>query len=466
MKRYNLRRSLFTYCVFICTVLILCSALTFILFRNSCYDQRSLKDIKSAKVNVNEALNYVEIHFDDLKEPSAKASLIQILEKNNIAAALLSLDGRVLFSSDNSSFNLSNEPINLKYVNIEDKEFFNYISPIVADNKIIANCIFSIPQSSLFSKPSYSVFIPLAAGLLISFITIIYIFTSVKKHILIPVKQLNSFSSSISKGILNNKFTFNTASEITDLFSSFQLMQDELKYSLEKQLNMEKEHKEAIACISHDLRTPLSSIKAYAGAIKDGFAQNKSDLIDFSNIIENKADSMSKLIDDFFEHSKAELGRLVINKHVLYSKEIIQSIYESHSFEFKKHGLSFILDENIPDVLLNADPLRLEQVLFNLFENARKYTPAGGTIKFGAYVENAFIKFYVKDSGIGISDFDLPNIFEKFFRGNTQHINGSTEGTGLGLAICKHIVESHGGEIFAESKVNNGSVFYFTIPKA
>ncbi|MDP4089840.1 MAG: HAMP domain-containing sensor histidine kinase [Bacillota bacterium] len=469
MKKINIGKSLLRNCLMILLLLILTSAISIMFILYTGRQSNTYSSLKTVKVNVNEALSFMEDNFDSIGDPSVKIGLSDILKKDNLEAVLLDVEGRILFSSSGSIAAASDETVNIKYVNLEDSYHFNCSSPVLVNNKVVGNSIFSLPRDMVSDNSGtipFYMFLPLIAGIASVLFMILHLYLFTVRNLLVPVKELNHFASSVSKGNFTSRLTFETDSEVTEVFSALQLMQEELKYSLQRQMDMEKERREFIACISHDLRTPLSSIKAYAGAIKDGFAKSAGDLTIFSGIIDSKADSISKLIDDFFEQSKAELGQLKINKRPIYSKELILKVYEAHKFEFMKRGQSFILMDNLPEALIDADPLRLEQVLFNLLLNAGKYTPEGGTVQLGVFSEASMVKFFVKDNGIGISSFDMPYIFEKFFRGEKSNSPEYIDGSGLGLAICKYIVKAHNGQIYAESSSGSGSTFYFTIPKA
>ena len=144
--------------------------------------------------------------------------------------------------------------------------------------------------------------------------------------------------------------------------------------------------------------------------------------------------------------------------------KLIGSAVDRLRLQAERNGLTLKVDppsDALPDIM--ADPARLEQVIVNLIHNAIKFTPAGGEIKVSAWPEGESVVFSIKDTGIGISEFDLPRIFERFFKADRARAGG---GTGLGLAIAKHMVEAHAGRIWAESQEGRGSTFYFSIPQS
>jgi two-component system phosphate regulon sensor histidine kinase PhoR len=143
--------------------------------------------------------------------------------------------------------------------------------------------------------------------------------------------------------------------------------------------------------------------------------------------------------------------------------EIVAGGYDRLNLQAQRAGLMISMECNDDLPLVLADPGRMQQVMVNLLHNSVKFTPAGGQITVGAYLQDEQVVFFVRDTGIGIAPADLPRIFERFYKADRAR---SGSGTGLGLAIARHQVESHGGKIWVESEINHGSTFFFTIPKA
>ena len=447
----------------IIAIFMLGAMISFLLVFNDYQENSKRPDYKKAKVNVNEALSYIESNFKEINNPRNITELNNILQKNKLQVQVLDFNGETIYNSINTS--KSQGKINLKYINLESKNTINYISPIVINEKLVGNAIFSIAKETSSDNNLFFYFIPLILGVLIAILLLFKMNLFIRKYVLSPIQDLNIFTDNISKGKYMNKLNYEIDSEITRLCSGFELMQGELQYSIKQQNKFEKERKELIVCISHDMRTPLASIKAYIEAIKDGFAKDTVTLNNYIQIIDNKADNILKLVNDFFEHSKAELGELRINKAPQYSGEFFMKIIEDYRIEFHNKGINLVIDTGLPEVLINIDVLRMEQVIFNLLQNAMKYTSSGGSVHFGVHLEKEFLKLYIKDTGRGIPSMDLPYIFDKFYRGEKEELTEYQDGTGLGLYVCKYIVEAHGGEISAESKLQQGTTIYFTIPK-
>ncbi len=214
-----------------------------------------------------------------------------------------------------------------------------------------------------------------------------------------------------------------------------------------------------VANVSHELRTPVTVIKGYAETLLDGAIDDTPEHgRHFVSIIAGHAERLSSLINDILALSRLESKGASLNLHPLELCNVFNraaSMLEEHA-----RGKGIRLEVNCPETLprVMADQGQLEQVLFNLLDNAMKYTPPGGTVTLSSNLEDQVVAVMVRDTGIGIPQKDLPRIFERFYRVDEAR-SREQGGTGLGLAIVKHIVQLHGGEISVESEVGKGSCF-------
>ncbi|MGB9674044.1 MAG: ATP-binding protein [Anaerolineales bacterium] len=233
--------------------------------------------------------------------------------------------------------------------------------------------------------------------------------------------------------------------------------------NLTRQRYLETVRRDFISNISHELRTPLASLKALTETLQEGALEDPPAARKFLIQIENEVDSLSHMVSELLELSRIESGQVPLRLRPASPHEILEKVVERLGLQAERAGIQVITECSpfIPDVL--ADPQRLEQVLGNLFHNAIKFTPRGGKITLSARSEGDKVLFSVKDTGIGIPAEDIPRIFERFYKTDRARASG---GTGLGLAIAKHVVEAHGGIIWAESIERQGSTFYFLIPQA
>ena len=210
-----------------------------------------------------------------------------------------------------------------------------------------------------------------------------------------------------------------------------------------------------LANMSHEIRTPLNAIVGFSRLMT--IADNAEDEKLYSDIINQNSEILLQLINDILDLAKIEAGTLEYIRYPMDLGELCRNVYEMHKDRVQT-GVVLILDNKDTGLIINEDQNRIMQVVTNLITNAIKFT-FKGEIRFGFEVRKEYIDFYVKDTGMGISEEKIKMIFERFVKLNTF-----VQGTGLGLAICRVIVEKLGGEITAESKLNEGSTFRFTIP--
>jgi two-component system phosphate regulon sensor histidine kinase PhoR len=224
---------------------------------------------------------------------------------------------------------------------------------------------------------------------------------------------------------------------------------------------LETVRRDFISNVSHELRTPLASLKALTETLRDGALEDPKVAPRFLGRIETEVDALTQMAQELLELSRIESGQSLLKFAKVNSATLLESSAERMRAQAERAGLA--LKTEIPDNLLaiRADASRLEQVLVNLIHNAVKFTRPGGVVTLSAAVEGTFIHFSVRDTGAGIPEEDLMRIFERFYKADRARSGG---GTGLGLSIARHIVDSHGGRIWAESVEGQGSTFHFTIP--
>jgi two-component system, OmpR family, phosphate regulon sensor histidine kinase PhoR len=226
---------------------------------------------------------------------------------------------------------------------------------------------------------------------------------------------------------------------------------------------VEKTRRDFIANVSHELRTPLTSIQGYAETLLDSSQENNHSR-EFLEIIRKNAHRMSRLTEDLLTLARVESGEQRFDIQPVAAVEILQEAVQNFRELARAHGIDLQVEDSAPD-LVNADREAVHQVFSNLIDNALKYAASGGRLVLGARRSERGVEFYVRDFGPGIPFEHLPRLFERFYRVDKARSRESG-GTGLGLAIAKHIVLAHDGTIRAESELNHGSVFLFTLPLA
>ncbi|HEU0297262.1 MAG TPA: ATP-binding protein, partial [Anaerolineales bacterium] len=224
---------------------------------------------------------------------------------------------------------------------------------------------------------------------------------------------------------------------------------------------LETVRRDFVSNLSHELRTPLASLKALTETLQDGALDDPPAARQFIGQIQVEVDALTQMVTELLELSRIESGRLALDLQPVAPFDLLDSACRRMQLQAERAGLTLRVEctQDLPKIKIDSQ--RVEQLLVNLIHNAVKFTHAGGEVVLGAEAGIGEVRFAVRDTGIGIPAEDVPRIFERFYRVDKSR-TGS--GTGLGLSIAKHIVEAHGGRIWAESTEGKGSTFYFTIP--
>ena len=224
---------------------------------------------------------------------------------------------------------------------------------------------------------------------------------------------------------------------------------------------LETVRRDFISNLSHELRTPLASLKALTETLTGGALDDPPAAHKFINQIEIEVDALAQMVNELLGLSQIESGRLNLELRTIDVCDLLRGAAERMRLQAERAGLALQVEclQDLPKV--DIDEMRLEQVLVNLIHNAVKFTHPGGRVVLTAKAEKDRIQISVSDTGVGINPEDITRIFERFYKSDRSRSGG---GTGLGLSIARHIVEAHGGKIWAESEPGRGSCFYFTVP--
>jgi two-component system, OmpR family, phosphate regulon sensor histidine kinase PhoR len=233
-------------------------------------------------------------------------------------------------------------------------------------------------------------------------------------------------------------------------------------HDLTRLKQLERTREEFVANVSHELRTPLSLIKGYVETLLDGAKDNPEVQTKFLQTIQRNSERLQFLIEDLLTISELESGRLKMNLQSLRLRSLVDRVLED--FKTQAESRRVELKNQVPDLTARGDSERLQQVLGNLVGNAIKYGRDGGHVSVtGQVLNGSAIELCVQDDGPGIPTESLERIFERFYRVDKAR-SREQGGTGLGLSIVKHIVQSHGGKVWAKSELGHGTAFYFTLP--
>lgn len=293
----------------------------------------------------------------------------------------------------------------------------------------------------------------LIAGVLVACLAGVALSLALSRQVVKPVAALTAAAREMEKGDLTQRVQHVANDEIGELGHAFNAMADALQRGEALRRNM-------VSDVAHELRTPLSNIRGYLEAVRDGVIQADAAVI---ASLHEEALMLSRLVEDLQELSLAEAGQLKLQRQPVDVRSVIHQAVDVMQPEAadKKLKLSADLPADLP--LVDADCERIGQVLRNLMANALAYTPEGGSVAVSARLVAQEMRVSVKDTGSGISAEDLPHVFERFYRADKSRTR-KTGGSGLGLAIVKQLVQAHGGRVWAESTLGVGSTFYFALP--
>lgn len=279
------------------------------------------------------------------------------------------------------------------------------------------------------------------------------------------IGALSRGADAIAQGQLRTRVEVDGRDEIAHLARSFNSMAGQLEQAGRKQQEVDSLRRDLITWIGHDLRTPLTSVRAIVEALADGVVDDTETRLRYLRTAKREINALSSLIDDLFDMAQMDTGGLKLERSPNAISDLLSDAIESfHAMaEEKRITLSGLAAPGVDPVFIDAR--QISRVLANLAGNALRHTPPGGRVTLHAYPSaRSMVVVEVVDTGEGIRPEDIPHVFEQFFRGERSR-SRTTGGSGLGLAIVKAIVEAHGGQIRVESALGKGTRFVFTLPQ-
>ena len=323
----------------------------------------------------------------------------------------------------------------------------------------------SLPQSS-------SSQVKLMAKDMILTATIILVFTALSvglwiyRSIAVPLVKLKKATKNIKEGNLDFVLEVEGNDEFSQLCQDFEEMRKRLKESTEEKILMDKENKELISNISHDLKTPITAVKGYVEGIMDGVADTPEKMDRYIRTIYNKANDMDRLINELTFYSKIDTNRIPYTFSKLNVEDYFSDCAEELGLEMETRGIELVYANYVEKgVQVIADGEQIRRVIHNIVSNAIKYMEKPrGIIQLRVKDVGDFIQVEIEDNGKGIAAKDLPYIFDRFYRTDVSR-NSSKGGSGIGLSIVKKIMEDHGGKVWATSRLGIGTIMYFVLRK-
>jgi histidine kinase len=408
----------------------------------------------------NELLNKDYLSSLDTELKDIKSSLV-IRDDNQIFYS--SLDVNNVKAKDLPPFGETSSIRNLEQIGTETFAIKQHDFYLKDGSKI---SLFLMRDASPWNK-FVKTFFPILFGLclLILVVTNGLLTYFMSKSIVKPINRLKKAARSIKNGNLEHSITAVRKDEIGLLTEDFEEMRLQLKELFEIQKQYEENRKELIAHISHDLKTPITSIKGYIEGIRDGVADTPEKRARYIQTIYTKAVDMDHLIDELFLFSKLDLGKVPFHFEIVDMKNYLEDFLEELSFDLTKMNVAIDYNFNsMGNYLVKADREKFKRVLSNIINNSLKYMDKEQKkLNITLSSIGKTIEINITDNGPGIPAESLPLIFNQFYRAE-QSRNKLTGGSGLGLSIARMIVEEHSGSIQVESKLNAGTKISITLP--
>ena len=288
----------------------------------------------------------------------------------------------------------------------------------------------------------------------------------VYRSIAVPLVKLKKATQNIKEGNLDFVLDVEGKDEFSELCQDFEEMRRRLKESTEEKSLIEKENRELISNISHDLKTPITAVKGYVEGIMDGVADTPEKMDRYVRPIYNKTNEMDHLINELTFYSKIDTNRIPYTFNKLNVEDYFEDCSEEVGLELETRGIELVYANYVEkDVMVIADGEQIRRVIHNIISNAIKYMDKPkGIIQIRIKDVGDFIQIEIEDNGKGIGPKDLPYIFDRFYRTDVSR-NSSKGGSGIGLSIVKKILEDHGGKVWATSRLGIGTIMYFVLRK-
>ena len=428
-----------------------------VIFINTFYEWTKTKTIKNLSKDILVTENDTSL-YDKLDRVSYEENVCIELSNNN---------GDNLYSSSGNNCRLRSKMIKRKFI-LSNKETntYNLVNNFTKEKSImtatkISNNLYIfistslIPLDSTINIIEQQLIVVSIVVLLLSIVVAYFI----SKRLSDPIIKISKAANLIAKGKLKTNFkTTSDIKELIDLTNALNDMKEELSKTEELQ-------KDLMANVSHDLKTPLTMIKAYAELILDININDKEKCISNLNIIIEEVNRLNDLVNDILALTKVEndLDKLDISNFDLI--KLIEKIVKQHNIYVIKDGYSIkFIHDNIKELMVDADKKKIEQVIYNLLNNALNYTGDNKKVTIKVVEDDKDYTIMVIDSGKGIAKKETDHIFDRYYRSKKNH-KRYVYGTGLGLSIVKNILLLHNFDYGVTSKKNKGTTFYFKIKK-
>jgi signal transduction histidine kinase len=458
-RKRNIFRKLFiTYLIIIFCSFILFSSIFYALYHN----ELSQKHEELAKQQLGQYEHLIRLaHVQGWSEETLISTLDHGIYHEKLNVFTFDADGRLLYHTPTDAvpsveLDLVQRILEAGFVSqrykLDGDRMLMFASAISPVDELMEERILLMLFEGVGKEVLHHAYMYLSAALITTVVTALGIYI-VSKKITSPLREMSRVAQNYAKGNFEQKVEVKEDDEIGQLAAALNNMAAELA-------DLERVRSEFVANVSHDLRSPLTSIHGFLGALLDGTIPEERQR-HYILLMKNETTRLIKLVNDLLDMAQIEAGTIVIRPAPYNISEQIRKIIAKLEPEISKHHLELKLITNEEDLIVFADEDRLEQVLFNLIQNAIQHSPAGGHIDISLTGgEKVFIA--IADYGTGIRDEDLSKIWDRFYKGDKAR--SKKTGTGIGLSIVKYILSLHGVSIQVDSRWGEGTTFSFSLP--
>lgn len=340
------------------------------------------------------------------------------------------------------------------YVKEFNREIIGAVFPIMGETGLIGFVYIYVPLAAIQEVFRGSLPILILTGTLF-FLLLLFIVNRIRQSLFQPLTEIQQFSKEVSKGNYTNRLPIRANDEVGQLAEAFNKMSS----SLEEQ---DIRKKEFLSNVAHELRTPLTYISGYTQALKQQIYTSPEEAQQYLDTIEKETDRLKKLIHDLVDLDRLQESMYVLDKEPIAIAQLLLDTF--HLFDIHISEKKIRTEVNFQeDLIINGDPNRIQQVLYNVLDNAMKYSFEGSLLKVDLTEEDSEMVLQIRNQGISIPEEDIPHIGERFFRTDKAR-SRATGGTGLGLSIVKEIIRLHGGVFSISSGTAQETIVTIRLP--
>ncbi|WP_409346734.1 ATP-binding protein [Paenibacillus sp. MBLB4367] len=386
--------------------------------------------------SLNALMNEVSAaDFARWRDPSWQAALGKVIANSNLGIVLLdSSDHEIYRSVPSGSEAAASRELS-----------------VMEQGRLQGKALFYVPKQTSGLATAFAI----AAGLC----AILFIGWQMGRVVVKPLEAMSTAARRIAGGDLNFHLPESTVLEVADVRAAFHAMGNGLRESLIRQSEMEEERRFFISSIAHDLRTPLFTLRGFLTRLERGLSSHPEKALRYAAICSKKAEQLERLVSDLFSYNQLTSLDQTLRQEPLDIRALFTDMVTEYLPTAKEKDIDLVYDASAEESNLHGDAHMLRRAIGNLIDNALRYTQRNGVITIRLHVEEERVLFTIEDSGPGISEDELPHIFEPFYRGEDSR-NPDYGGTGLGLTIAQRILRAHNGDLTARNYSQTGGAIF------